>query len=731
MPNNRIRVELLGAPRVFDNGAPVSISRKRVRAILYYLVAERAPFARAKLAWMLWPDKDSATANRNLSIHLSYLKNALDEDVVEASPYGVGIASNVDSDVAEFFTFSASGSNDDAIAVHRLFRGDFLEGFALKDAEPFQRWVDSQRIRWNERRNVAAIETAQVLEARGIFDTALALAEEVVERNPTCESYYQHAMRIASKAQLPNTVKKLYGDLRAELRDAYGTSPSLESAQSYRDALGESIALHASERIARRNVFDSVDAPFVGREGQFGAVLSAGTGNLALVMGASGMGKTRMLCEVAKKIQGQRLFISFTRRNSDTPLAALGEALYRAKESQSWASAAHEALCAIEPNDTRNILLFTKGLQHDSNVEESKRASLQDIRDSFVRFFIAMQRKQPVHFFVDNLQHADCHTLALVQSLIARPEMSASKFVATIATEDFGPHAPKMLNELEYAGKLRATTLHALALEDVAALIARYYPALSDATAQQLASLSQGSPLWMKGIIREIDLGHQAFTNSDTAESLLDGSLSLLSQKARDALLLLAAADGPLERRVVSMLCGQGGAKQTLDELASFGFIQDNTGEIVALQNEIIRDAMLRRTRGNADAMALAHLRLARAMEAAYGEEPVGLQDIDICRHYECSTRPDECGIFAVRSADFLASIGDKQGACRHLELAHAHLRGPAQLEASLALHELLENQGRLFEARCVIERAAHDAEEQGIQNGSAARRVREARKKM
>ena len=98
MADDVIRVEVLGTPRILKNGVETSFSRKRVRALLFYLATELKPVPRTTLAWLFWPDKSPQVASRNLSIHLSYLKNALSEDAVVSSQGTIALAESVESD---------------------------------------------------------------------------------------------------------------------------------------------------------------------------------------------------------------------------------------------------------------------------------------------------------------------------------------------------------------------------------------------------------------------------------------------------------------------------------------------------------------------------------------------------------------------------------------------------------------------------------------------------------
>ncbi len=715
MSHERLRIELLGSPRAFDDGKPVSVSRRRVRAVLYYLAAERRPVSRATLAWMLWPDKAPATANRNLSIHLSYLKNALSEDIVDAAAGDIALSPAVESDMEEFFKLSATGSEDDIIAAHRLFRGAFLEGFSLKEAEPFERWIKTERTRWSERRCAVTLQTATILESREIYDTALSLIAEIIDENPTREDLYRHGMRIASKAQLPDAIEQLFARLTNELNREYGTTPTLQTAQYYRKALNKGEKIIA-QPIARRNVFEKSDAPLVGRDRELGAVLSTPKGSAALVIGRSGMGKTRLLAETAKRIDGRRFFISFTDKGQKAPFSALAESLRTAEMAHQSVRTRNRVTSKLDEGDIARIARVMRSFHaHRLDDVPTSPVSLDEIGESFERLLSVLASERPLHFFIDDLQYADEPTLKLVERLVARSEFRQSSFVMTLSCCDPSPCVLQFLNRLQHANRLTTVELSDLKNSDIAQVIRQYYPTLPDDSVRQLSSLAKGSPFWMKGIVREIDLGHAVFKENDPAETLLDASISLLSPEALDLMTLLAVADMPIEVRLADALAQTDDASESITELASLGLIRRDACQKISLPNREMRDAVLHRRNLAPDAVPSANLRLARAMEALYGEAPAGVQDLLIYKCYLDSSHPDECGIFAARSADYLMIIGDEEHAIRYLIRAQRYLNGITGIDVSLVLFSCLARCTRSFEAKYTIEHAIAHAEQQGF----------------
>ena len=708
MAHNRLRIELLGNPRVFNGDSPLTISRRRVRAILYYLAAERRPVSRITLAGMLWPGKEPAVANRNLSIHVSYLRNAVGENAIDATQNSLAIGRAVESDIEEFFALSAAGGSDEAIAAHRLFRGKFLENFSLRDAAPFEQWVELERVRWAKRRCAATLDTALILEGRGIYDTALSLTEEIIDENPTREDLCRHGMRIAPKAQLPDKVERLFAKLSAALDEQYGTAPTLETVQCYRDALGVSRPVIAP--VARRNIFEKSDAPFVGRTEQFQALLSLPKGFVGLAFGGSGMGKTRLMNEIAKNLDGRRFYISFTKQGQTAPFSAIAETLRVAEQSQRWIRTRNRVVAKLSEADVSRISLIMRSF-HAHRLDEvpSSPVSLGEIAESLERFFALLASERPLHFLVDDVQFADNATLQLLENLIMHDVLRASTCIMTISTDVERPEAAQFFNRLEYAKRLEAVELDALPLECVTDVIMRYYPSLPKETALQLAIPTKGVPFWMKGVIRNIDLGHSSFGLGNTAEGLLDATISSLSPEALDVMLLLSAADMPLETRLLDVLARAGAAKTAIDELVALGLVRNDACGKVSLSNKQMRDAVLAKT--SCENRATAHLRIARAMEATYGEASAGVQDLIACDQYSQSDHPAECGPFAARAADYLMTIGDEAGAIRYLAQAQRYLHEAPALDASLALFTCLANAKRPFEAQCVVRKAISAAE--------------------
>lgn len=119
----------------------------RHRLALLALLAHSQPdgLSRDKLVAYLWSERDSKHARNLLKQAVHALRQALGDNAILGAGDELRLNSSVvRTDLVEFNDAVARG--DRARAVE-LYRGDFLDGFFLKDAPEFEHWVDRERTR--------------------------------------------------------------------------------------------------------------------------------------------------------------------------------------------------------------------------------------------------------------------------------------------------------------------------------------------------------------------------------------------------------------------------------------------------------------------------------------------------------------------------------------------------------------------------------------------------------
>ena len=154
LPTAGLRVHLLGPPLVEWAGQVLDISRRQVRAILYYLATHLKPIPREHLSYLFWPDMPDSGARRNLSHVLTHLRSNLPvPELLLATDDHIALDSQrIWSDtvtIQQLCTAPQPAGHTEALRqTIDLYRGPFLAGFSLPTSPEFEAWAALEQSSW-------------------------------------------------------------------------------------------------------------------------------------------------------------------------------------------------------------------------------------------------------------------------------------------------------------------------------------------------------------------------------------------------------------------------------------------------------------------------------------------------------------------------------------------------------------------------------------------------------
>src|SRR5919198_5738576 len=205
-----VRLALLCPPRGGRDGVPVTVDTRKAIALLAYLAVAPERHARDTMATLLWPDYDQDHARGALRRTLSTLNKALGEGWLAADRAAVGFArTGFWLDVARFEGLLASCRDhghppEDACPAcvaplreaARLYRGDFLAGFALRDSAGFDDWqyYQAERLRRALAGALERLVQAEIGQRR--WDEAIDAARRWLALDPLHEAAHRQLMRL-------------------------------------------------------------------------------------------------------------------------------------------------------------------------------------------------------------------------------------------------------------------------------------------------------------------------------------------------------------------------------------------------------------------------------------------------------------------------------------------------------------------------------------------------------
>jgi DNA-binding SARP family transcriptional activator len=217
------------------------VSQRRRTALLALLASSRgAPVSRDRLLGILWPDRDERSARHLLADSLYVLRQTLGDEAIVASGQSLQLSSDrVWTDVVEFRAALAEERWSDAL---ELYRGDFLDGFFVRNAADFDQWAMGERSRLQSLATKAASALAGRLERAGRLPEAVNAAERALDLSPYDEMLFRNLVRLLIVAE--NSARAMaiaFGFIeRVELD--LGVAPSAETMRLVRDIRGQEVS---------------------------------------------------------------------------------------------------------------------------------------------------------------------------------------------------------------------------------------------------------------------------------------------------------------------------------------------------------------------------------------------------------------------------------------------------------------------------------------------------------
>jgi tetratricopeptide (TPR) repeat protein len=402
--------------------------------------------------------------------------------------------------------------------------GELLAGFAATNLPELEEWLATQRVRRVRARIDRLAAAAEKAEAEGDLATAIEFARTAVEADPLFEPSHRRVMRLLYLHGDPASARAAYQGLHELLRRELGASPSRET-EELRRQIGDGVSLPA---VARPMPVTVLRPPrLIGRDREWAEVNDAwAAGAASVVSGDPGMGKTRLVSDLARTQAGAQV-IAARPGDRDAPYSVLSRLLR---------TLLRQCAGAVAPGVAKELARLLPELGD----AEPMKTSADRVRFlNAIEALIGQATQAGLRgIIIDDLQYTDAASTEALQHLSGRNAGLA--WVVAFRTGELSSSGQSFVDALAGVRGSLSIQLQPLSVAHIAELIGSLgVPELDgDALAAPLARRTGGNPLFLLEAIKTLlsqgltALGAREFPPTTSVGALIERRIAQLSPEA-------------------------------------------------------------------------------------------------------------------------------------------------------------------------------------------------------
>lgn len=703
----QLEVVLFGHPRLVAGGRELRFAKHQLSlSMLAYLIVHRGEqISRPYLAFTLFPDETEEHALAELRRYLSLAAKTLPPRQ-DGSPW---ISADAESvrwvgssdcfvDVAEFERLA---QNRDTLAqAVVLYRGEFLE-------DAYDDWIVTTRERLRSTYLASLSRLIQLNRSVRDFPKAIGYAQRLLAEDPWREDAIRQLMAArygagdaaGALAEYQRFAEKLKVEMRAEampetvaVRDAIFRNAALPGA------LDAPFALDASRKSPAPSL------PFVGRASQLEHLRLAwgraarGSGSVVFVGGEAGIGKTRLLAEIALTVdaEGGRAAVGSTAYPEAEPYQSIVEALRSAMPTLLSSPQERTAL-AVLAQVMPEVHVRVPDLAPPPALPVEREATR--LLDTLARFAAEFARVRPALIGLEDLHWAGNATIAALSAIARRAAQAPLLLIVTYRDDEIERAHPlrAAIHDLTTQRLASHVQLGRFGRDEIGVVVDSLLTGgvRTHETIERLYHASEGNPFFLHEAIAELREEQSADVSTLrgmplSSAAIVSARVGRLSSGARAVAEIAAVAGQAFNTDIVREIGGfdPDEIRGAVNELLDRGIIRDagsRSSFDYAFTHHLIADAVYRAM--DDAARTRRHARAAFVLERLLGERSDEIAR-DLAHHYALGEQRERAGLWYFAAAKRSARLYANEEA---LELAEKSLTGTPDVARRIEVAKLME----------------------------------------
>jgi DNA-binding SARP family transcriptional activator len=459
---SELQVRLLGVPTISGSRAAGGTLGAKSLALLTFLLLEPGPHSRERLATLLWGEHPDEAARASLRQALMQLRGVAG-DALQVTRAAVELAGPLKCDAVDFLR---AADQDPAVAC-RYEVPRFLDGFVIRHAPAFDEWAADTGQRLLGKWVAAHAALARNAMARWDWREAVTHAAAWHEADPISEDAVRLLIEGLFLAGDRAAALARYASYRSRLAAETGAEPGRALLQLMRRI--EADASHSqTPRLVTEERFQRLpplESAVIGRDAELDALGRAwnaarrAAGRVALVEGEAGVGKSRLVEELARRVVAQGGLVLRGRcHEAETvlPYGLMADVLGSALDAPGLAGTDTQWLAELSRlvPELRHRFPAVPELTGTNTSTDAWRLS-----EAVAQVLLAVSAEQPILVAIDDLHWADAESCQLIHAVVRRLEEAPVFWCATLTLGELTRDAPAARLSRALRARARAISL--------------------------------------------------------------------------------------------------------------------------------------------------------------------------------------------------------------------------------------------------------------------------------
>lgn len=576
-----INAKLFGIPEVLKDEEKVYFSYRKAEALFYYLLTKKQ-VSREIVVNLLWGNINEDVAKKNLRNAVYSIKKIFNEEVI-ISPKRSLLMLNpkiqFHSDIYKFL---------DKKEAFKLYEGDFLEGFYVKDADVFEEWMIQTREQFKEEYVAILTRCIEKFMKEKDINNAKVCCKKLFYIDDFNEEAYRALMTIYMEEGKYGKAIYTYNVLKEKFKMELGVSPDEKTEQLYKEIRDREVESENNINCEKAEFFYGRVEEINTLMNNYRSFIEDDIAKSILVKGDAGIGKTRIVCEFLNSVECKDLYIINTNCYQAEeeyilkPWNIIFEKVAKILKCEGieLPKSVYRVIASVFPTfDIENNCEFI------ASIEKSDMLKYQAIESAAIDIIKRICKKKRIILFFDDIQWIDQISLSLIKNIILN--LKNNRFIVMFTCRSgYDNKIDDFATFMRLKELIREIQMDPLTNEETIDFAKKLLPNYNFSKEEQMNIYlnTEGNTFFLVEYLNNFKDKNHSFTITSKMQDILKTRLYNISDNAKRLLFIISIFFDMAKIEEIQELIGQNYMEMmnNLDELQKKGLIKE-----VDLNNEI------------------------------------------------------------------------------------------------------------------------------------------------